>query len=51
MNPPTIIGAALILAIVAAVIIKGIYNKTHRKGGCSCGCSSCPSNGICHPKR
>ena len=50
MNPPTLLGAAIILIFVAAIIIKGIYNTKHRKSGCGCGCDACPSNGICHPK-
>ena len=40
----TIIVGLILLAIVAAIIGKGIYNRLHHKGGgCSCagGCESC----------
>ena len=46
----TIIVGLILLAIVAAIIGKGIYNRLHHKGGgCSCagGCESCGGCG-CH---
>lgn len=49
MNAPTIIGAAIVFLILAAIIGRGIYNKKHHRGGCGCGCESCPSHGACHP--
>ena len=51
MNLPTIILSVLVAAVVAAIILRGIYNRRHGKGGCSCGCSSCPSQGMCHPAK
>ncbi|MBC8535903.1 FeoB-associated Cys-rich membrane protein [Feifania hominis] len=50
MNPPTIIVGLLVLAVVAAIVI-GQIRKKRRGGGCGCGCSGCPSAGICHPKK
>ncbi len=50
MNVPTIIVCLVILAIVAAIIGRSIYNRKHRKGGCGCGCEGCANNGTCHPK-
>ncbi len=50
MNLPTIIGALIVLAIVVAIIARGVYNRRHNRSSCGCGCSDCPSNGMCHPK-
>ena len=52
MNPATILVGLLVLAIFVAIIARGIYNRRHHKGSCSCGgsCGSCPSSGLCHPK-
>lgn len=52
MNIPTIIGAILIFALFAAIVIRGIYNKKRHKSSCSCGCAcdGCPGIGACHPK-
>lgn len=50
MNLPTVIGALIVFAIFAAIVGRGLYNKKHHKGGCSCGCDHCPSSGMCHPK-
>ncbi len=50
MNAPTIILAALIAIVFAAIVVRGIYNKKHHKGGCSCGCEHCPGHDLCHPK-
>ena len=49
MNLPTIIIGALVAAAVIAIVARGLYNRKHHKGGCSCGCSGCPSSGLCHP--
>ena len=46
----TIIVGLIILAIVVAIVAKGVYNRKHHKGGCGCGCDSCANNGVCHPK-
>ncbi|MCQ4949580.1 FeoB-associated Cys-rich membrane protein [Bittarella massiliensis (ex Durand et al. 2017)] len=51
MNGPTIVGALIVLAIVAAIVGRGIWNRRHRRGGCSCGCGDCPSRGLCHPDK
>ncbi|MCB5940006.1 FeoB-associated Cys-rich membrane protein [bacterium 210820-DFI.6.52] len=51
MNGPTIIGALLVLAVVAAIVGRGIWNRRHHRGGCSCGCGDCPSRGLCHPDK
>ena len=48
MNAPTIIAALIVLVVFAAIVGKGIYNRRHGKGGCSCGgdCGAC--GGGCH---
>ena len=47
MNAPTIIAALIVLVVFAAIVGKGIYNRRHGKGGCSCGCD-CGACGGCH---
>ena len=37
MNAPTIIAALIVLVVFVAIVGKGIYNRRHGKGGCSCG--------------
>lgn len=46
----TIIISALIAAAFVAIVGKGIYNRTHNKSSCGCGCGDCPSKGMCHPE-
>ena len=43
MNAPTIIIGLIILAVFAAIVGKGIYNRRHGKSSCSCGggCGGC----------
>ncbi|MBU5627570.1 FeoB-associated Cys-rich membrane protein [Oscillibacter sp. MSJ-2] len=50
MNLPTILISLLILAVFIAIVARGICNKKHGKGGCSCGgdCGDC--GGGCHCK-
>ena len=51
MNAPTIIIGLIILAVFAAIVGKGIYNRRHGKSSCSCGgscgggCGHCASSG------
>ena len=49
-NLATIVGAFIILCIFIATVAKQIKDKKSHKGGCGCGCSGCPSSGMCHPK-
>lgn len=50
MNLPTIIGSLIVLAIFVAIVARGIYNRRHGKGGCSCG-GDCASCGACHANK
>jgi len=50
MNLPTIVIGLLVLAVFAAIVGKGIWNKKHHKGGCGCGCEGCSGNSSCHSK-
>ena len=43
-------GNILVLAVVAAAVA-GVLVSARRKRKSGCGCDSCPSNGICHPKQ
>ena len=49
-NLSTILVGLGVLAIFVAIIARAIHNKKQGKGGCSCGCGSCPSSDLCHPK-
>ncbi len=51
MNLPTILIGILVAAVCAAILARGIYNRRHGKGGCSCGCGGCPHSGHCHPEK
>ncbi len=51
MNAPTIIIGLIILAVFAAIVGKGIYNRRHGKGSCGGGCGHCASSGLCHPEK
>lgn len=49
MNAPTIIAALIVLVVFAAIVGKGIYNRRHGKGGCSCGaCGGCHCGNTRH---
>lgn len=48
MNLPSIVILLLVAAAVIAVIRHRIKAKKAGKGGCSCGCSGCANEGICH---
>lgn len=50
MNAPTILVGTLVLVVFVAIVGRGIYNKRHGRGGCSCGgnCGSCGGCGGCH---
>ena len=45
-NLSTILISLVIGAIFVAIVAKGIYNRIHHKGGCSCG-GSCGTCGAC----
>ena len=50
MDWNTIIGAAVIGLIFAAIVVCGIINKKKGKGSCSCSgsCGGCAMSGSCH---
>ena len=48
LNGGTILVGAIVLVIVLAAIIKIRRDKKNGKGSCGCGCSGCPSAGMCH---
>ena len=53
MNVPTIGIGLIVLAAFVSIVARGVYNKKHHQGGCSCGggCGNCPASGACHPKQ
>jgi hypothetical protein len=51
MNLATILVCLVLVAIVAAIVGKQLYNRKHRKGGCSCGCEGCAHSSQCHPNK
>ena len=54
MDAPTIIVGLIILALCLAIVGRGIYNRTRRRGdscGCGGGCGGCPNSGLCHPTK
>ena len=50
MNLASILAAALIFAVFAAIILRGIYNRKHNRSSCSScgGCSGCSGACACH---
>jgi hypothetical protein len=49
-NLATIIISALLVGVVVGIIVGLIKKKKSGKGGCSCGCDSCPSASSCREK-
>ncbi len=49
-NLGTIAVLAVVILIVALLVVKLVKDKKAGKGGCSCGCSSCPMSGSCPSK-
>lgn len=50
---PTILISLAIAAICGAIVARGIHNRRHGRGGCSCGgaCGNCGCSGLCHAGR
>ncbi len=44
----SILIAAALAAIVVLVFLKLYQDKKKGRTSCGCGCSSCPSAGLCH---
>ena len=42
------LGTGLVLGILIFVVVGVIFSLRRSKGTCGCGCSKCPSSGICH---
>ncbi|MBR3039933.1 MAG: FeoB-associated Cys-rich membrane protein [Lachnospiraceae bacterium] len=49
-NLGTIIVSLILVAIIGLVLYSRIRKKRKGISTCGCGCSSCPSNGMCHKK-
>lgn len=46
-NWGSLLVGCVLLAIVAAVVIRMVRDKKSGKGGCGCNCAGCPSAGMC----
>lgn len=44
----TVVLCALLIAVVAAIVIKLVRDKKEGKSSCGCGCSACAMKGMCH---
>lgn len=51
MNLPTLLTAALVAVIFAAIVINGVRKRKKGGRGCGCGCSGCPNAGLCRPQK
>lgn len=49
-NGPTLVVGGIVFTIIVAVALKVYKDKKSHRGGCGCGCSGCPSAGMCHPQ-
>ena len=47
-NLGTILVLVILVVIIGSVVYTLIRKKREGKTSCGCGCSSCPSAGICH---
>ncbi len=50
-NLATIVICLVLAAVVCAVILSLLRAKKQGKTSCGCGCSGCPSAGICHKEK
>lgn len=51
VNLPTILIAAVIALVFAAIVVRGIRRRKRGESGCGCGCDHCPNSGLCHGGR
>jgi len=51
MDLLTILVAAIVFGVVAAIIIVGARNRKKGKSSCSCGCQGCALSDACHSKK
>ena len=47
VNLPTILIAAGIALVFAAIVIRGIRRRRRGEGGCGCRCAHCPNSSLC----
>ena len=50
-NAGTIVVAAVVACLFAAIIVKLIRDKKKGKSSCSCGCGGCAMKDQCHPAK
>lgn len=49
-NIGTIIIGLIVFVLIVGIVVKLVKDKKKGKTSCGCGCSNCPSSGICHKK-
>ena len=49
-NVGTLVIGAAVAAVLVSIVVKLVRNKKKGASSCGCGCSSCPSSGMCHKK-
>lgn len=47
-NLATILISLLLIAVIAAVIARGVINKKQGRSSCGCGCDGCAMKVSCH---
>lgn len=52
MNWQTIVVGIIVVAIFAAIIVKGAINRKNGKSSCGCGsCGGCANKEFCHSEK
>ncbi|MDD6395228.1 MAG: FeoB-associated Cys-rich membrane protein [Firmicutes bacterium] len=46
----TVVVAVIIAAVVALIVVNMVRDRKKGKSSCGCGCSNCPSAGMCRKK-
>lgn len=49
-NWGTLLVGGIVIALVAAVVVKLRRDRKKGVSSCGCGCDNCPSSGMCHKK-
>ena len=49
-NWGTMVIGAVVFAVVVLIVVNLVRDRKRGKPSCGCGCSDCPSAGICHKK-
>ena len=50
-NLSTVLVGLFVFGVFGAILVREWRRHRQGKGGCSCGCESCPGHELCHPKK